>query len=200
MCSNCTNFTHVPFAQYLHHLMLCQCVEGNVKSTELSLKVVFYLSPSSALFREQCRFEWLGFDGSNIQRKHGARPKTIEANFWGEAIVPAHYLMGQKDPRHYRVSFWALVRNDLNKNCKVFQHFISTSYLFCHGVDESNINILFLSNTWDRVPFSQNRDLKTCFLRRGKAPWFLFWLTERTLKNLYSSHNFFNHLYFTFRL
>ena len=123
MCINCTNFTHVPFAQYLHHLMLCQCVEGNVKSTELSLKVVFYLSPSSALFREQCRFEWLGFDGSNIQRKHGARPKTIEANFWGEAIVPAHYLMGQKDPRHYRVSFWALVRNDLNKNCKVFQHF-----------------------------------------------------------------------------
>ena len=123
MCSNCTNFTHVSFAQYLHHLMLCQCVEGNVKSTELSLKVVFYLSPSSALFREQCRFEWLGFDGSNIQRKHGARPKTIEANFWGEAIVPAHYLMGQKDPRHYRVSFWALVRNDLNKNCKVLQHF-----------------------------------------------------------------------------
>ena len=41
MCSNCTNFTHVSFAQYLHHLMLCQCVEGNVKSTELSLKVVF---------------------------------------------------------------------------------------------------------------------------------------------------------------
>ena len=40
MCSNCTNFT-LPFAQYLHHLMLCQCVEGNVKSTELSLKVVF---------------------------------------------------------------------------------------------------------------------------------------------------------------
>ena len=57
MCSNCTNFTHVPFAQYLHHLILCHCVEGNVKSTELSLKVVFYLSPSSVLFREQCRFE-----------------------------------------------------------------------------------------------------------------------------------------------
>ena len=80
-------------------------------------------------------------------------------------------------------------------------HFRSTSYLFCHGVDESNINILLLSNTWDRVPFSQNRETwKTCFLTRGKAPWFLFWSLERTLKNLYSSHNFFNHLYFTFLL
>ena len=79
-------------------------------------------------------------------------------------------------------------------------HFSSTSYLFCHGVDESNINILFLSNTWDRVPFSQNRDLKNMFSQKREGSMIFVPLLERTLKNLYSSQKNFNRLYFTFWL
>ena len=188
MCSNCTNFTHVSFAQYLHHLMLCQCVEGNVKSTELSLKVVFYLSPSSALFREQCRFEWLGFDGSNIQRKHGARPKPLKQTFEGKLLY-LHIISWVRRTRDITGFLsepsYAMILTKIAKNFSIslyWLHFRSTSYLFCDGVDESNINILLLSNTWDRVPFSQNRDLKNMFSQKREGSMIFVLIVGKNFK------------------
>ena len=57
MCSNCTNFTHVPFAQYLHHLRFMSMCRGECEEHRTEPQGCFYLSPSSVLFREQCRFE-----------------------------------------------------------------------------------------------------------------------------------------------
>ena len=148
----------------------------------------FYLSPSSVLFREQCRFEWLGFDGSNIQRKHGARPKPLKQTFEGKLLY-LHIISWVRRTRDITGFLsepsYAMI---LTKIAKIFSislywlHFRSTSYLFCHGVDESNINILFLSNTWDRVPFSQNRDLKNMFSEKREGSMIFVLIVGKNFK------------------
>ena len=132
---------------------MCQCVEGCVKSTEPSrLKVFFFFK--FKLWGE-------GFvGGSNIQRKHGAMDQKFELkhNFWSK------YLQRLREIWHLHIISWVRRTRDitgflsdpsyamiLTKMAKFFtksfSFLISDSYLFCHRVNEANINVLLLSNT-----------------------------------------------------
>ena len=188
MCSNCTNFTHVSFAQYLHHLMLCQCVEGNVKSTELSLKVVFIcLHLLYSLGNSVGLSDW-GLMVATFRGNMEPDRKPLKQTFEGKLLY-LHIISWVRRTRDITGFLsepsYAMI---LTKIAKFFSislywlHFRSTSYLFCDGVDESNINILFLPNTWDRVPFSQNRDLKNMFSQKREGSMIFVLIVGKNFK------------------
>ena len=153
----------VHYAQQLHCLNMCQCVEGCVKSTEAWLNLFLCLKFLSSLHPcENCVGRVVVVSLATFRENMEAANQKSEQklNFWSR-------FLRESLTWHLHIISWVRSTRDitgflsdpsyamiLTKMAKFVRKFfcprkISCSYLFCHGVDEPNINILFLSNTWN---------------------------------------------------
>ena len=192
MCTLCTAIA------LFEYVSVCGGVCEEHRSLAKSFSL-FKILEQSALLWKLCGEGCCGIV-SNIQRKHGgsepeiwAKTKFLVPIFEGKLnLAPAHNLMGKKYPRHYRISFWSLVRNDLNKNGKVCQKkFLSTKdFLLLPVLSRSRWAEHKYLVPVEHLEWKKIETWKTCFHRRRKSKNF-FKLRIQTVfvfKNVWYIH------------
>ena len=155
---------------------MCQCVEGCFKSTEPKLKVFFRLF-STLHSCENSVGE--GFVVATFRENMEPDQKfELKQNFWSKVlqrlreIWHLHIISWVRSTRDITGFLsepsYAMILTKMAKFVRIcFCLWKASSYLFCHRVNEPNINVLLLSNTWNE---NKMETLKTCF-HRSRNSW-----------------------------